>query len=53
MLKDRYLTDHIIEDLEDKMVFIGGPREKLLNLSGYFDHLNPLLIRIGPDPQKF
>ncbi|MFC2155433.1 ATP-binding protein [Acidobacteriota bacterium] len=27
MLKDRYLTDYVIEDLKEKMVFIGGPRQ--------------------------
>src|SRR5271169_678705 len=27
MLKDRYLTPFIVEDLKDKMVFIGGPRQ--------------------------
>ena len=27
MLKDRYLTRYIIEDLKDKMVFVGGPRQ--------------------------
>ena len=27
MLRDRYLTPSIIEDLEKKMVFIGGPRQ--------------------------
>lgn len=27
MLKNRYLTSYILEDLEDKMVFIGGPRQ--------------------------
>lgn len=27
MLKKRYLTPYIVEDLKDKMVFIGGPRQ--------------------------
>lgn len=27
MLKNRYLTNYVIEDLGDKMVFIGGPRQ--------------------------
>lgn len=27
MIKDRYLTKFIIEDLSEKMVFIGGPRQ--------------------------
>jgi len=27
MLKKRYLTDIVIEDLAEKMVFIGGPRQ--------------------------
>jgi predicted AAA+ superfamily ATPase len=27
MLKKRYLTKHVIEDLSEKMVFIGGPRQ--------------------------
>lgn len=27
MLKDRYLTRYIIEDLKDKMVFVSGPRQ--------------------------
>ena len=27
MLKNRYLTSYIIEDLKEKMVFIGGPRQ--------------------------
>jgi uncharacterized protein len=27
MLKDRYLTRFVVEDLKDKMVFIGGPRQ--------------------------
>ncbi|MBM4311182.1 MAG: ATP-binding protein [Deltaproteobacteria bacterium] len=27
MLKNRYLTDSIIDDLAEKMVFIGGPRQ--------------------------
>ena len=27
MLKERYLTAPITEDLEKKMVFIGGPRQ--------------------------
>ncbi len=27
MLKDRYLTQYIVEDLKDKMVFVGGPRQ--------------------------
>ncbi len=27
MLKDRYLTDYVVEDLHDKMVFIGGARQ--------------------------
>ncbi len=27
MLKDRYLTPYIVEDLKDKMVFVGGPRQ--------------------------
>ncbi|MFA5284669.1 MAG: AAA family ATPase, partial [Smithellaceae bacterium] len=27
MLKERYLTKYILEDLKDKMVFVGGPRQ--------------------------
>lgn len=27
MLKNRYLTPFVIEDLQDKMVFVGGPRQ--------------------------
>jgi len=27
MLKDRYLTPYIAEDLKEKMVFVGGPRQ--------------------------
>lgn len=27
MLKDRYLTPDIVEDLKEKMVFVGGPRQ--------------------------
>lgn len=27
MLKERYLTNYILDDLKDKMVFIGGPRQ--------------------------
>ncbi|MBI5409846.1 MAG: ATP-binding protein [Nitrospirae bacterium] len=27
MLKDRYLASYIVEDLKDKMVFVGGPRQ--------------------------
>ena len=27
MLKDRYLTNYIVDDLKDKMVFVGGPRQ--------------------------
>lgn len=27
MLKKRYLTPYIVEDLKDKMVFVGGPRQ--------------------------
>lgn len=27
MLRDRYLTSYILDDLKDKMVFIGGPRQ--------------------------
>jgi len=27
MLKDRYLTKYILEDLLDKMVFVGGARQ--------------------------
>jgi len=27
MLKNRYLTQYILEDLHDKMVFVGGPRQ--------------------------
>ncbi len=27
MLKDRYLTSTIIEDLKEKMVFVSGPRQ--------------------------
>lgn len=27
MLRDRYLTPFIVEDLKDKMVFVGGPRQ--------------------------
>lgn len=27
MLKERYLVPHILEDLQEKMVFIGGPRQ--------------------------
>ncbi len=27
MLKNRYLTDYIVDDLKDKMVFVGGPRQ--------------------------
>jgi hypothetical protein len=27
MLKNRYLTSYILEDLKEKMVFIGGPRQ--------------------------
>ncbi len=27
MLKDRYLVQYIIEDLKDKMVFVGGTRQ--------------------------
>jgi predicted AAA+ superfamily ATPase len=27
MLKNRYLTTYIVDDLKDKMVFIGGPRQ--------------------------
>ena len=26
-LKDRYLVGHIVEDLQEKMVFVGGPRQ--------------------------
>lgn len=27
MLKNRYLTEYVVEDLAEKMVFIGGPRQ--------------------------
>ncbi len=27
MLKDRYLTNYILDDLSEKMVFVGGPRQ--------------------------
>ncbi len=27
MYKDRYLTEYIVEDLKEKMVFVGGPRQ--------------------------
>jgi predicted AAA+ superfamily ATPase len=27
MLKNRYLTECIVEDLSEKMVFVGGPRQ--------------------------
>jgi len=27
MLKERYLTQYILDDLKDKMVFLGGPRQ--------------------------
>ena len=27
MLKERYLTEFILEDLQEKMVFVGGPRQ--------------------------
>ena len=27
MLKQRYLSDNVIEDLDDKMIFVGGPRQ--------------------------
>ncbi|MBI2119401.1 MAG: ATP-binding protein [Elusimicrobia bacterium] len=27
MLKERYLTDPILEDIKEKMVFVGGPRQ--------------------------
>lgn len=27
MLKERYLTPYILDDLKDKMVFVGGPRQ--------------------------
>ncbi len=27
MIKERYLTKHVIEDLSEKMVFVGGPRQ--------------------------
>ena len=27
MLKERYLTQFILDDLKDKMVFVGGPRQ--------------------------
>ncbi|MBI3813328.1 MAG: ATP-binding protein [Nitrospinae bacterium] len=27
MLKERYLTPYIVDDLKDKMVFVGGPRQ--------------------------
>ena len=27
MLKERYLTKYILEDLDEKMVFLGGPRQ--------------------------
>jgi len=27
MLKERYLTNYIVDDLKDKMVFVGGPRQ--------------------------
>ena len=27
MLRDRYLTPNIVEDLKEKMVFVGGPRQ--------------------------
>jgi len=27
MLKNRYLTTYIVDDLKDKMVFVGGPRQ--------------------------
>jgi predicted AAA+ superfamily ATPase len=27
VLRKRYLTPFIIEDLKDKMVFVGGPRQ--------------------------
>lgn len=27
MLEKRYLFDYVLEDLEEKMVFIGGPRQ--------------------------
>ncbi len=27
MLKDRYITQYILDDLKDKMVFLGGPRQ--------------------------
>ena len=27
MLKNRYLTKYMLEDLSEKMVFVGGPRQ--------------------------
>jgi hypothetical protein len=27
MLKERYLTQYLLKDLNDKMVFVGGPRQ--------------------------
>ena len=27
MIKKRYLTEFVVEDLAEKMVFIGGPRQ--------------------------
>jgi len=27
MLKNRYLTQYVLDDLSEKMVFIGGPRQ--------------------------
>jgi len=27
MVKDRYLTPYILDDLKDKMIFVGGPRQ--------------------------
>ena len=27
MLKERYLVPHVLEDLQEKMVFVGGPRQ--------------------------
>lgn len=49
MLKKRYLESYIIEDLKEKMVFVGGPRQvgkttmaKLIGEENYsgFDYLN-------------
>ena len=48
MVKKRYLVPYILEDLQEKMVFVGGPRQggkphRLLKIRSLWGYLSAIV----------